>query len=434
MSTKALSASGQKAYGLTMDQYMIFRVPGGNVLEELSTTAANPSMSPPYNSTVRIENRYSHDDKFEIKEMWLDFDGINSAVDSAIFKNEFEIMQSCRLLINNSEVDYVRNLNEVSLRVSNWVRDHANNLEESLAYARNETAYTFNGLTLAAGATTPVRLPMSVLFPFLKNLVINEQTAITSIMFEITFTANYGTAATNTRFVVSTSTVNAYSTNLTYSNIQIRQEVMRPLAQNRKLYLTKVAPKMLRYAHETKPITCDWSSTGVRVASISLLNDFSFHSNCRGIHLFFDDPSERTAYNDAESCRKYSGPGFIGYKILKDGKELIDHSVAADTKKRKIMSMNTQKSMYSTDAPLQVINASDNLTLFYWCDTFIDFQNLDVHGEHESVIAGIPTTTNIEIQVYPASTKGSAVNLYAVLEYTEEITHTKGNYSKFYQL
>lgn len=433
MSTKTLAITGAKPYGLTYDQYPIYRINAGQgtKYEEVITTASTPSLSPPYASVLRVDIDYNFDDFVQINEHYLDWNAVNSsATEAPTFKNAYALISSIKVLFNNVVVDECKNADEIFCRVSNYLREHADNVSQAIAYFRNDTTPTYTGDSFPVSSTTNFQLPLSVLLPWLKGFVIGGSAQVRKLQYEITFQQNYSSITGNGAFVVSNTTSNAYSTNLSYTNISIRQALMRPQPEARQSLLSRMTPKIMRIGHEAKVKTVSWTNLNTDMTTFSLKTDWSHHKNVRGMIVYITCPALITAYNDTDCCKVFSGAQYIGYKVRYNGSEVLNHSVAvADLKKRKNYSMLVQKNLWEAELPLEVINRTDGLADYYLAETYIDLQNISVHNSHETIIAGVSTDTNIQVDFYCVGSIGAVCNITNMLEYVEEIMHDgKGNY------
>lgn len=434
MSTKTISFTGAKPYGLTYDQFPIYKLNAGlgTKYEEVSTTASTPSLSPPYASVLRVDIDYNNDDFFQIDEHFLDFNCVNaSATEAPTFMNTYGTMQGVRVLFNNVEVDNCKNYQEIQCRVSNYLREHSDNPTSAIARFSGSSSSYYACETVAVSSTVQFNIPMSVLFPWIKGFVIGGSGMVKRFQYEITFAQNYGSASANGVFVKSNTASNAYSTNLSYTNIGIRQVIVRPQPEARQALLSRVTPKLMRIAHEAKVKSLVWNTTVTDMTTFSLKTDWSSHSNVRGLIVFIEAPTEKTAYNDADNGKVYSGATIIGYKIRYNGTEVLNHSIVSEVRKRKCYSMAVLKKQWDKEMPLEVLNRSSGLADNYFFETYIDLQNIAILEAHEGIIAGVNTDNNIQIDVIcmGAVAAGGVVNLYGMLEYVEEIVQDgKGNY------
>lgn len=436
MSTKTLAITAVKPIGVTYEQFPIFQVnagPDGTRYEEFQVNANTTLLSPPYQSICRVDLQYNYNDVYEIEEQYLSIDVINgSATDAPTFKNAYGLFSSVRVLINGVEVEKIGSYPEILCRISNYFREHSENLDIALARIRNDTAYTFTGDSIAVSATTNLLIPLTPLFPWLRNLVIGGSAMISKIQYEFTFQPNLGSAAGNGLFVTSGSANNAYSTNLSFSNIKIWQSIVRPDPTSKKILLARMGPlRIFKKCHEGKIKTISFTNVDTDMTTFSLKTDWATHSNVRGLYIFLESPALRTTFNDADNCKLFSGASFIGYKIRYNGTEVLNHSQSANhLKLRKNYSMDVQKNLWARNLPLEVLNHTTGLADYYYIETYIDLQNIQVYDLHEMVIGGISTDLNLQIDVFCAQSINASTNIYAMLEYVEEIvTDGKGNYS-----
>ena len=87
----------------------------------------------------------------------------------------------------------------------------------------------------------------------------------------------------------------------------------------------------------------------------------------------------------------------------------------------------TQKNLFDRTLPLEVLNHASGLSDYFFIETYIDFQNLQIFDQHESVIAGINTNLNLQIDVFCAGSINASCNIYGMLEYVEEIANDGKN-------
>jgi hypothetical protein len=207
---------------------------------------------------------------------------------------------------------------------------------------------------------------------------------------------------------------------------------VRPSAQAAPLVMARVAPRLFRVAHETRVTSCAWNTINTDNQKFNMRTLWSPHDNVRGIYVYIENPAARTAYNDANACEYFSGPSYIGYKLLHNQKILVDHSDSvADLKKRRDYVQRVQNNMWAKPLPIECLSASNSLSNFYLFMTYLDLTNIEVFDQHEMAMTSINSALeNLSIELYCAGAIGSAVNLYTTLEYVQEISNDgKGNFN-----
>lgn len=432
MSTKQLAQKGVAPFSLTNEGYPVYKFGGLNTIEE-AKFSSSLTKTTPSGSTAIIECRVANSDKNSlIIDDFLDFKVDNTNTNSAIWKSPYHRFSSIRMLWDNEEVDYVRNLDEIVLRYNKWWLEHCGNqddIDKQFPYLRRlETNSLVGDTDTTATNNMLCSIPLFVLFPYMKNM---SNGFVNVITYEIRFADNTSTIVGNTAFVQSSDTSNAYNDLITYKDIKIRRVFNR--LQTGAL-LEKPMLKNLVTKHEIKRESVRFDSVGANVA-VFKFSDFAWHQTVKKCCLWVDAPADRTTYNDADASKLYSGPRYIGWKIVKDGKDLLDYSLPVEhLKARRDYQQQILENEHDNKAILKVINNTDDFAKLHLGTqlSMVDFTNINVFEQHEAVLNGPSRDENIELWVYvgEALSAGNNVNLNCAMEYVEEIVKTDRGFVK----
>lgn len=357
---------------------------------------------------------------WEIRGLKLQYDAVNSSTDSAIFKNAWTRINYAKCFANNQEVQHIQDLYQIREAVSTFLEGIPQaEIYTELAKHRNETTATNAGEQYTASSTTFHQIDMLVLFPWLRGIITNIS-GLNKLSFEIGFNPNSSTPAINNLFVQSSTTNNAYSSNLTLSNIQMKFDYVkhtdsRMLKQmpNTVMYVCKQMSKI--YPNKS------WTNIGTDGLTINLFNDFSPVGRCVALSTLFYNNTANSAYNSADSCKFRSGPAIAGFTIKRGSEILVDYQGAKNLHNRQEYFLNSRKWRNGTDLPLEVLNDASDLFEYYQSFKF-DLTNIIETSatDPETALSGRPNNTNdYEINLTCASSISANVNIIAVLHYLE---------------
>ena len=430
MSTKTLAINQNKnLYGMTGDGYAVYKASKNNIYEEFTSSASTTSMCPPSDGTTTFTHEPSNLDRYIYDEFNIDLAVINSsATEAPSWPNPYLRFKSVKLVINNIECGYLTCPEEIICAVDAYCREHCENIFQALMRIRNSSAENYTGDQDAVSATTRTSLPMSVLFPLQLCGLAWPRDRAAKIAFEVMFATDYGTAASNGRFVVSNTTSNAYSSNLTYSEMKLRTCVRR--VTDDVMYSMPIR-KFFKIGYEVKPTTVSTWNTSADKMNIVLKTNFAYHSCCRAITTWGESASLITSYNDSDCVIKFSGPTIFAPKVSWKGKVYFDHSdPTKDLAKRKRYCLDVNHKLFGTYLPMGCLDGSSNLAKYLIHPTRIDLMNIATHDTHETVITGMDQTENLEVEhTCAGSIANAACTIYNALEYIEEVDVDKnGNF------
>jgi hypothetical protein len=202
-------------------------VVGTSNYEQKTFSCTPPTLSLAQGSNTSIELTWASDDVYMVEDLVLEWVATNSDPTNApTFKNLFQTLASVKLIINGNEASYIMDQYQIQAKVSLFLSQYAENPYNKLVECRQENGTTLNGDSIAVSSTQNFAIPLMWLFPELKNFTVNAS-GIYKIKFDVSFQNNQGSTSTNGYFVVSNTTGNAYSTNLVYSQIQLRVNLTR---------------------------------------------------------------------------------------------------------------------------------------------------------------------------------------------------------------
>lgn len=429
MSTKQLAMiDGVKMAGLTPNWDPIYNFPRNTTFEEVTFSSSLSTGAKASGTKVIIECVPAYSERYKIEEEWLEFlvdDAV--AADDLIWRNMFARLHSVRVLFDNDEVLYLRTLGEILQQVRIHFASRMRDRNDTLMYYTNNADNTLEVTDVAATNDQLRQLPLSVLIPQIKGL---DSKLVGKITYEIVFASDTGTAVSNGLFCASSSTNNPYAqASITYKDLKIRRTITRFADQSDAIYKTP-GMRLIKTCHEVKQYSLSaYSASSTNPVQIVRLNkDFAQHSCVRGMAIYVDTPSIRTAYNDADNCKYLSGPDLIGFKIMKDGKPLLDYSHATtNLKQRRDYAQMINQKNFNENIPYDVLSRSATFGTYIMGVglTYIDFTNSNLFFTHDDVVStGITTNDNIEIWVYASGSLAggaAAVNLMCALEFQEEI-------------
>jgi hypothetical protein len=239
------------------------------------------------------------------------------------------------------------------------------------------------------------------------------------------FAVDTGSTAGTGAFCVAGSATNEYPL-LTYSNIRMSSLVYRNTDP-------RLAPKgnYVQVIDRFHTIIKNgaFNTADTDKFTIKLKSDFPDTNSCKGLMIWGESPDNRTAYNDADNGVVVSIPETLCPELRLNSNVMWSHKLSAtDLIKRRRYNYDVQMRNFSTpfEASAQASGNAQNKYLIPLC--YIDFSCIEIFDQHEQTITGIPSSTNIEIDVHCGTTGIDAdnTNLHIALHYIEMVTKENG--------
>lgn len=397
----------------------------------LSDFTVQQSFTPPSllqpGAITRLDWNIPSDDA-NINEMYLGFNAVNlDGTLSMIVKNPFLLFQEIKVSLNNQELFYLQNMEQIYTHVGDYFRGLTYNefiaMQQRLYFSQSGISTWTNGETIAAGGTCTFYLPFTtIIAPFLKN--ISRSDGVSRLSFDIKFAANLGTSATNGRFIQSSTSNNCYtSATARFDNVSLYIHSTKhslPSLRNINAQNIFAIP-----CYEDKMYSIPWN-TGSDTQKISLSNDFSSHDMCTHVAIYLYDPARVTAYNDGDCVKTFSGADTIGFQLRYNAKDILKMTDVTDLNKRVNYHHHVHNRRYGKPINHNLLTANaGNEGLFYIPLTSIDLSGFEhaVYNE-DTHIAGINNSSNgsLDLIVNNAVSGGTfstGVYLYVVLCYTK---------------
>lgn len=426
MTTRLLVKQNSKPLGENYRGNDLHNV-GKSQLEEITVQCTPPSISNPAGNVSRVELTWSNSDKYIIDDLILQWTATNSdATNAPTWLNNFLTIDSIKLLLNKTEILYIMDRYQLMSILSLYLRQYGSHeILQQLQKCRQATS-GYAGDSVAVSGTQYFYLPLTWLWPCLQGFIIND--GVKFIDIEITFATNYGSVL-NGQFVVSNTTDNAYGSNLTYSNIAIKQVLSRHYDARLYKHINPIV--LLLDKFDTKIYNRSWATAQTDNFSISLSNEFPKRSRILGLMVYAQSTALITAYNDADAALYYSGAGYIGFKVKSNSRTIIDlSSTTQDLQQRRRYDLDFNRKRFSAELPQEIIAGSSNLGKIYIPQTYIDLSNIDVENScHQVPISGISNyDKDIDVELFCTGSINSSTNIYCMLHYIELVTvDGKGN-------
>lgn len=386
--------------------------------EEKTFSTTPPTLQLSQGSNTSIEMTWSSDDIYIIEKIFLEWVATNAdATNAPTFKNAFQTLSSFKCWVNGSEKVYLQDQQQIQAKVCHYLEQFERPYNQ-MCDIRDEVGQTLAGETIPVSGTKNFELNLFWLVPELKKMVVNGS-GIYKVKFDIVFSQNTNSPVTNGYFVTSNTTSNAYSTNLTYSQIQIRQCLTRHT--DARMYKTLQPSSMVCNKFDTvMRAGISWNVPTTDQVTINLSNDLTKRDRILGLRCWLFNNSGSTAYNSASNCKMFSGPSVIAYKVKSRSNIILDHSHPTnDLTHRRRYYQEYIKKRYQQDVPIELLNDSTDLGKFYMMQTYIDLSNVENDEDAISYGGRGNQVNDIEITFYCASALSTNCNLYVMPEYQE---------------
>lgn len=354
-----------------------------------------------------------------IDDLIFEFKATITGADNCTFPNEMLIFDELELFEEGISIDHLRNQDEIRARVGCYEREQQPNIYSRRQRSIDQTGTGLNGITVTNGVTNYFSLSMLPIFYYLRG---TSTRSFKTLKLKYRFAVDGGTSATTGAFCVSSSTVNTYAL-ISYSNITLRSIVYRNTDTRLEVdtrNFTKVIDKFQSVLFAPGP----FNTADVDKFTIKTKTDFASTNSCKGIFLWFESPSNRTTYNDADNGLVVSLPETICIEVRYNSNVLFSHLLSgADLVRRRRYNYDVQERRWS-QAFHEVAMANSNLNKYLMPICYIDLTNILIHEFHEVTLTGISNENNIEIDVRCGTVGVHATNavLHAVLHYIETVT------------
>lgn len=421
--SKKLAMQGVKPSGYSYDQFPIYKINPAYLVESdhpvvkdsqaASVSGAGSDCTIEF--TDPTQQGILHDLRFRM-------DAISGGASTCTFKNPYLIFDSVELFDDGVSIDKLRNQDEIRCRVSIWERMNMDTIYTNKQRNLNQTGESITGLVVTTSTT---RVDLSLLPLFWASLEGRPTNTFNKLKIQYRFAVNGGTAPTTGLFCVAGSATNEYPL-LAYSNIKLTSCVYRN-SDGRMQPAAKYISLIDKFHTAIKNGAFNTADTDK--FTVKLKTDFPTTNACKGIVIFAESPDLRTSYDDAQNGIVFSVPETLCCEVRLNSNVLFSHKLsAADLIKRRRYNYDVQLRQWSVpfEASAQAIGNDINDYLVPLC--YIDLTGLEVHEEHCEVLSGIPSTTNIEIDVHCGTTGVDAdnTNLHCCLHYVEAVTKEGG--------
>lgn len=414
MSTQTLVNSGAKPVAYDFNGLPV-HVVGFTNYEEKTFQCTPPTLNLSQGSTTQIALTWSSDDVYVIEDFVLEWIASNaSATEAPRFLNTFQTLSSLKVLINGNQEAFYMDQQQIQAGISLYLSKFEKPYNE-INKARQETGVTLVGDQVAVSSTQAFSLPLGWLVPELRKMVVNLDN-IYKVEFQITFQQNTQAPSTNSYFVKSNTTSNAYSTNLTYSNILIRQIITRH--SDRRMYAKPQPQALICSSFDTVFRNVAWNTINTDRILLNLANDFTKRDRILGLYVWGFDVAGATAYNNANSGVMFSGPAHFGYQVKSRSNINVDHlDAVGDLQKRRRYMDEYFMKRFGHNVDMEVTTLSTNLGKHHIFGTYIDLSN--VYNDEDAVsFSGRNNNQNdIEIILSCASAVSANCNIYIMPEY-----------------
>lgn len=384
--TSALLRSAKNSVTYSNEQRMAIVKNSANSLAQWTTgiTASSSSVAP--GSTVTLDVKYNSPDWEQEIAHYFNYSIQNSsATDSITFRQgPLYHFEQIVITINDSRDTITLNIPAIKELVADYLLNTGLKIYENRYFSWEEFD-TFNGITIGPNSSRTFWYPLDMLLSFAQTCVQDE---IKRIKFDLTVLSEQSNGVKGAKYCTSSSTANLWTqANIKMNNLSYIRHFA--LVRNPALYVKLIAslPQGMGLRHlnwkvvEKVVYSGSWltgASWNGKMSDIGRYNKIQFQS-------FYVRPVA-TGFNDANACKEYSGPNYLGWKIrqLNTGgnEKILDLS---DPRKQKNYALAQYQNSYGEQQlPLSVWNNSgDLLTQYMLHMTRIDYDYLVESNVHE---------------------------------------------------
>jgi len=247
---------------------------------------------------------------------------------------------------------------------------------------------------------------------------VSRSDGVQRLSLEFRFVPNYGTEASNGRFIRAGANVNVYTeANIGFSNIALRLHHTKhsdPVLRNIP------ASMVLLRKFDVKTYQVNFSTNNA-LQRVQLSTEFSTRAIVHGIWLYLYNNSAVTSFNDTDCCKVDSSVSQIGWEIKFKSKTIMKYDTAAMSNMRRRYLFESYQRKHAKPSPPVLTQESDDTTKVWIPPTFIDLSNTELHKEDADLVAGLPSNSDLELIIYNVSGNYSSnANLQVALCYYEK--------------
>eukprot|EP00760_Papus_ankaliazontas_P038906 PhM_4_TR9405/c1_g1_i1/m.66818 len=310
------------------------------------------------------------------------------------FLNPWNIIDKIEYKINGGQTETVSH-KEIVLRVAEYLSQFPEDerYTEMLKW-RTEIGTTLGGETVPTSSSLAFNFDLFVVLPEFKNYITKNPISLLSI--KLFFISGTGNADVMAEYVVSSTTGDSFintAISLTDMSIQrVLQKSTDPMLFKHTNSIALVGSKFYEIIFESK----SWNSVGVDklICKLNENNALTFNK-IQDVTVLIDKQRSGVAFNYADSQKYYSGPNIIGFKIIRNNKEIIvDLSGTAKLQDRRRYLVEFYKRRYGTHPPTALLDDSTLLSKYYMWGTRIDFSNIHTEFQDDYAIAGVSNSTS----------------------------------------
>ena len=394
-----------------------------SLCEQVSAVFFNPITGSP-GSVHRVDYNLSVDDEFNINEAYLEF--VINNLDAVITQNIINpwlLFDSIKLLMNNQEVVFYDNSEAIFCASSFHYRQFSQQGLKSEIQKLFPTNYSVSaGETHAVSSANLWSLPLTHLFPFLKDL--SRSQGLTKLSVEFTWKPNTNTAASVGRFIKSSTVNNCYTaTTISFTAIQLRLKTTKHSDASLRAIQN---PIMMINNFEIRMYNESFNSNTAS-KRIQLSTEYSHHNMVHGVLFYSYNNQAVSAFNDADCCKIDSQTNQIGFEIKYKSRSIVDYDAVNQTGQRNAYHIDVQERRgYALNHAL--IDTSVSSEGLYWVPlTLIDFQSVGINNlKTEGAFSGL-SNANSEIELIftnavSGGTYATSPYLYSVLCYYQIVS------------
>lgn len=378
--------------GRSFDGEDIFQIGSVPRVEELRDDIITQSITSISGATVVYNiNHQFEADLYRTKALHVEVALANSSgTDAPTFKNPWALFKSIQLQVDELKIPEL-DTTQILLQVADTLaQQHSvSRVYKHMQNFRNEVGETLNGESVGTSSSNTISYNLMLVFPFLQDYI--NKGFFKQISFKFVFQDSVATAATICKWIVSNTTSLPYGTNITVTTmkmIRLVQYTNEPTLLKDTQPISLVFPN---YKSCSEVYTAkSWNTTGTDKLTVDINKIFLPYDIIMGVSFHLFPTGLISAYNDADSCKLYSGAKYVGFRVLWKNRVILDLTGDANKQRRYRYEIELYKNRNGTDIPNSCLTYGDNLPFFYYPNlTYVDFNTLKVENDDDYPVGGI---------------------------------------------
>ena len=369
----------------------------------IENNASNDTLASPLGKSVYIKYNYQEVQELTRLLSLFFYMRINnsSATESPTIHNPYALFEKIEVRINNKSEQLVFQRAEMIQKYNEYLLNSKDRTSLDYELFKNTNLWsestTLAGLTVPVSSYLDVRIDLLAIMPdIFRNHVYGAGVApFENLEITLYFSNDTSNADVMTEYVVSNTTVNAWSNStISFSNLKFVREIQYTNDRNLTHYTNLLTFSTFYKLYKTD--VQSWNTPGTNYYLFRPSDDkYSKFNAIQGFSVMIRKSLTGTAFNQADACKYYAGPKYIGFEIKLNDVVLMDMTGSSKLHERIKYLMKYVNNRFDTNSPQELLTDSSNLNKYYLVgSTYIDMANIKTEAPDAYAVAMAMSTEN----------------------------------------